>query len=584
MFGSFQSFPPARLGAVALAASLALMGLPAHADERSDLEQLRATTMALMQALIDNGLLSKDKAEEIVRQAQRSAAVPAQAANADTASADKAPAEKAKPNVIRIPYITEAAKAEIRDQVKQEVLAQAHDERWGQPGALPEWMRRITVEGDVRVRFQNELFDKNNLAPDDLNGYLNQTGQPGPVVNGIQQACTGCQNLGWSPDLANTQHNRDRMTLRARLGVRSDLGGGVSTGVRLTTGTTSGPTSTSQTMGNSFNKYSVVLDRAFITYKGASEFEAHAGRFANPFFGTDLTWPDDLNFDGVAFAYKPALSAGNALFFTAGAFPLLEFETSTKDKWLYGTQVGGSFNLAPQTQMRVGLAAYHFVGIQGVPETDIPPTANTAQAKAGSYLMTEYKQGVRQKGNTLYRLNQSTFSDSDPTVWGLASKFTPINLSAELKFTQFYPFNIRISLDYVDNLGFDIDEIRNRTRLGSELNLAKQTSAYQTKVTVGADQIDKPGQWQSNLTFRRLERDAWVDAFTDTTWHLGGTNYQGWSLGGQYGIANHVGLGLRWTSTRSLPDNTPYGDSATPGLSHVPLKIDVLQLELNARF
>jgi hypothetical protein len=561
---------------VALAASLTLAGLPAHADERAELEQLRATTMALMQALIDNGLLTKDKADEIVRQAQRAAPAPAQTANAETGAA-----EKAKPPVIRIPYITESAKAEIRDQVKKEVLAQAHDERWGEPGTLPDWMRRITVEGDVRVRWEDDLFDKNNLAPDAVDGYLNQIGRP----------------LAWSPDLANTQHNRDRMTLRARLGLRSDLGDGVSAGVRLSTGnattstSTSNPSSESQTLGSSLNKYSVVLDRAYIAYKGASEFEAQAGRFGNPFFGTDLTWPDDLNFDGVAVAYKPTISAGNSLFFTAGAFPLLEFETSTKDKWLYGTQVGGSFNLAPQTQMRLGLAAYKFSGIEGVPETATPPANGTAQSIAQPYLITEYKKGLRQKGNTLYRINQSDDSLSDPSVWGLASKFTPINLSAELKFTQFYPFNIRVSLDYVDNLGFDIDEIRKRTNLGTDaepLNLAKQTAAYQTKVTIGADQVDKPGQWQSSLTFRRMERDAWVDAFTDTNWNLGGTNYQGWSLAGAYGIANRVSLGLRWISTRSLPDTTNYSNSnhtfTGPGLSNVSLKIDVLQIELNARF
>ena len=565
MFGSRPSFPPARLGAVALAASLTLFGVRAHADERSDLEQLRATTMALMQALIDNGLLSKDKADEIVRQAQRAAPAPAQAANAGTGTADKA-----KPPVIRIPYITEAAKAEIRDQVKQEVLAQAHDERWGEPGTLPDWLRRITVEGDVRVRFEDDLFDKNNLAPDDPNGYLNQN----------------FQGLAWSPDLANTQHNRDRMTLRARLGVRSDLGEGVSAGIRLSTGNTTGPTSTSQTLGNAFNKYSIVLDRAYVQYKGASAFEASAGRFANPFFGTDLTWPDDLNFDGVAVSFKPALSAGNSLFFTAGAFPLLEFETSTKDKWLYGSQIGGAFSLTPQTQLRVGLAAYKFSGIEGVPETTIPPA--DASAIAQPYLITEYKAGVRQKGNTLIRLNQYAGQNDKASVWGLASKFTPIDLSAELKFTQFYPVNVRLSLDYVNNLGFDIDEIQKRGQFASPQDIGKQTAAFQSKLTVGADQIDKPGQWQSTLVFRRMERDAWVDAFTDTTWHLGGTNYQGWSLGAQYGVANRTSLGVRWTSTRSLPDNTPYYNALSndygPGLSNVPLKIDVLQIELNARF
>ena len=45
--------PPHRLrqGLVALAASFALSA--AHADERTDLEQLRATTLGLIQALVD---------------------------------------------------------------------------------------------------------------------------------------------------------------------------------------------------------------------------------------------------------------------------------------------------------------------------------------------------------------------------------------------------------------------------------------------------------------------------------------------------------------------------------------------------
>jgi len=94
------------------------------------------------------------------------------------------------------------------------------------------------------------------------------------------------------------------------------------------------------------------------------------------------------------------------------------------------------------------------------------------------------------------------------------------------------------------------------------------------------------GQWQGTLAFRRLGRDAWVDAFTDTTWHLGGTNYQGWSLGGVYGLGHRTSAGLRWTSTRNLPDTTLYTsvDGVGPGLSNYRLKIDVLQLEVNSRF
>ena len=566
MFGLTHTVPH-RLGVLALASALAVMNAPAKADERSDLEQLRATTLALMQALIDNGLLSKDKADEIVRQTQR-------AAPSATTTAEASAAEKPKAPVIRVPYVSETTKAEMREQIKQEVLAQAHSERWGEPGALPDWLGRITLEGDVRVRWQDELFDKKNLAPDASNGYASQT--------------SGGANLGWSPDLVNTQNNRDRMTLRARLGLRSDLGDGASAGVRLSTGSTTGPVSTSQTLGNSFNKYSVVLDRAYVKFAGDAGVQGSAGRFANPFFGSDLTWPDDMNFDGVAVSYKPTLGDRSALFMTAGAFPLREFEISTHDKWLYGAQFGGAFTLAPKTSFRVGLAAYNFQNIQARVETTDAPSGPSANVQP--YFTGEYQAGVRQKGNTLVRIN-NPLDTSSPTTWGLASKFTPINLSAELSLLQFNPVNVKLSFDYVKNIGFKLDEIRQRTALpnngdGSPIPLANQSAAYQTKVTVGVDQIDQVGQWQSFLAFRRLERDAWVDAFTDTTWHLGGTNYQGWSLGGQYGIARRTSLGARWTSTRSLPDPSLYivGSNTSTSLSNTPLKIDVLQIELNSRF
>jgi hypothetical protein len=563
-----KNLAPGRWLPLAMAAVLVCQVGAAHAQANADVERVRATTNALIESLVESGLLSRDKANAILKQAAE-AGDKASASAAKDASPKDAPIADgaAKPPVIRIPYISETVKAELRDQVKQDVLTQAHNERWGDAGAMPDWLRRIRLEGDVRVRYQSELFDKNNLAPDAPDGYATQT--------------SGGQNLGWSPDLSNTQHDRDRMTLRARLGVVSELGDGFSTGFRLSTGGTSGgATSASQTLGSSLNKYAVVWDRAFVQYKDPSTVEAVAGRFANPFFGTDLTWPDDLNFDGVAVGYKPALEAGQSLFMTAGAFPLREFEASTKDKWLYGAQLGGSFNLASYTQLRVGLSVYQFAGIQGVPETTLAPTGPSVNVRP--YLLTEYAAGVRTKGNTLFRINQ--YDPSGATTWGLASKFTPINLTGELKLLSDYPVNVRLSADYVNNLGFNLGEIRKRTNFGSNLSLAKQTSAYQLKATAGHDQPDKLGQWQGSLAFRRMERDAWVDAFTDTTWHLGGTNYQGWSVSGVYGLGHRATAGVRWASTRSLPDTTSYGASNTVGLSGVPLKIDVLQLEVNSRF
>ncbi len=134
-----------------------------------------------------------------------------------------------------------------------------------------------------------------------------------------------------------------------------------------------------------------------------------------------------------------------------------------------------------------------------------------------------------------------------------------------------------------------MEVIRNRSGI-ADLQLSKQTKGYQIKTTVGHDRVEKHGQWQGFLTFRRLERDAWLDAFTDTTWHLGGTNYKGWSLGGSIGLDRNFWLSGRWTSTRNLDDGVRFlavpGDasSLSGNLSSAPLRIEVFQLDLNARF
>lgn len=559
-------FKPARLGALAMACALAVQGGMAHADERADLEKLRVTTTSLIEALVENGLLSRDKANAILRQASEAGEKAAATVSGDNTQAATATTPEAtkKPNVIRIPYLSETTKAELREQVKKEVLAQAHDERWGEPGALPSWLHRITFLGDLRVRYQHDSFDHSNTAPDDVNfGYATQS----------------ASSLAWAPDLINTRNNRDRMTLRARVGLNADLGEGFEAGVRLSTGNTSGPTSASQTQGNYFNKYSVVFDQAYLSYNDQGKLMAKAGRFSSPFYGTDLTWPDDVNLDGLAVSYKPAFGAGQTMFMTAGVFPLQELEISGNDKWLYGAQLGLSLPIGQQTQFRAGLAMYDFQGVAGRQDTQLAPSA--VNQSIYGYNLTEYPKSARQRGNTLIRLNNPNgINDGSASVWGLASRFRPLDLSADVTFLQFYPITVKGSLDIIKNFGFDLQDIRDRSGQ-SNLVLSKQNTAVQAKVTVGAERIEKAGQWQSFLTFRRFERDAWLDAFTDTTWHLGGTNYQGWSLGGQYGIGPRTSLGARYTSTHNLSDSVVY----TPTLSNnATLKIDVFQLELNTRF
>jgi Putative porin len=541
--------------------------VPGSGDDRQQLEQLRNTTTNLIQALIDSGLLSKDKADELVRKAQSAAAPTAQAPTTTEAKSPEPVAEGGKKNVIRVPYVPESLKNEMRADIKREVLEQARTERWGEPGALPAWLNRIAIEGDVRVRYQMEDWADSNEPP---LTYLSQIATP-----------------AWSPDLVNTNQARNRMTLRARLGLTSDLKFGFKAGLRLSTGNT-GPVSTSQTLGGSdgnFGKYSMLIDRAWLQWEAyVPDLTLGAGRMANPFVGGDLSWSDDINFDGVMANYKRKLDNDRyQVFATAGAFPLQEFETSEREKWLYGVQVGGQLQLTPSSSLTASVAMYDFNGVEGrYDETNPIPTGSAATVSG--YLSSQYPRSVRQKGNTLIRINPVLDVSSGQVVspvWGLASKFKPISLSLAYQNSEMGSAAFKATLDFIKNSGFDSDDISRRAGFKVE-NLVDKTAGSQLKLQLGSPKQALRGDWQVYLAWRKLERDAWIDAFSDTTWHLGGTNYSGWSLGGLYYVGPRTFVGLKVTSTRGLDDGVEV--DGVPNVSSAELKIDAVQLEVNSRF
>ncbi|MEE9477949.1 MAG: putative porin, partial [Roseateles sp.] len=369
-----------------LAASLIAAALPAQAQssDKEELARLRATTQALIDALVAQGLLTRDKAEAILKQAQ------ATAQSAAAAPAASPQADATAPKVLRIPYVPETVRQQMRDEIKAEVLAQAKGERWGQPDALPDWVGRIKVSGDLRVRGQSEIFDKGNVPAD---VYRAQTASP-----------------AWAVDLANTTTERQRMTLRGRLEVDAKLSDQVLASVRLATGSTgNSATSTSQTLGNDFNRYTIGLDRAYIRWQPPLFFNglsADFGRMPNPFYSTDLAWPDDLAFDGVAAKLNQVFTPKRSLFATAGVFPLEELQLTTSDKWLFGAQVGGEIDLARGVQFKLGLAAYDFRNMQGQRETNPPPSG--PKNGTTNYFASQYATGLRLKGNTLINLNDPT--------------------------------------------------------------------------------------------------------------------------------------------------------------------------------
>jgi Putative porin len=509
------------------------------ADEaRRELETLRQTTVKMIETMVQSGIITKEKAEELLREARREAAkatLPGQTA-------------EDKEKVIRVPYVPQMVRDSIKEEIRDEVLAQAKKERWGEPGALPEWLSRITFSGDVRFRYQyNQMAASNGL-------YLN-----------VQDT-----NVGSGPVLLNTTENDDLWRIRARLGVEAKLSEWATAGLRLSTGSNTNPVSDNQTLGNTGNRSNFALDRAFIRLDAASWITIQAGRFANPFVSTDLIWDEDLSFEGLSSTLRSPFRTAPELFVTLGAFPLENFDcTNTvqipdckKDKWIYGAQVGLDRRLGGDHRVKFSASLYDFKDIAGSLNDAVIDVSNRSSIPK-----------FMQRGNSVFNV---VTSGANPLL-GLAADYRLLNLTGSFDYAGFDPVHVKILADFVKNIGYDADKIRARTGgappivtglAGSEFT--PRTKGYQARLAIGHEKIDKWGDWQVVGGYKYLERDAVVDGFTDSDFHLGGTDAKGWILGASYGVAANTWLRARWLSANEIDGP--------------PLSIDVLQIDLNAKF
>ena len=426
------------------------------------------------------------------------------------------------------------------------------------------WAERITFSGDLRLRYQAEFWDDANAETIDFGNY---------------------------PDTIDTTIDRERYRYRARMGIKAKLVdprvtniGKVTAGLWIATGNANDPVSTNTTMGDAFNKDSFALDRAYADYAWSPmeeksgrlpEIKFTGGRMPNPFFSTNLVWDSDLNFEGVAFQYTTDTLTGNSWrsFFTAGAFPLQEMQLQSQDKWLYGGQAGLEHRPFWGLNYTLAVSFYYFQNITGAPIGDITDT----EKDGWDWSVPQY----RQKGNSLVAINP--FYDSshgyDEWKWGLASDFKELNVTAMIDIDRFYPVHIMLWGDYVINLGYNRDDVDDLAEISSVSATGdkEQTRGYMYGLTLGYPQVRNWGEWSVSFFYKYLEADAVVDAFTDSDFHGGGTDAQGYTLNFQFGLYKNV-----WLSCSYLSADEIFRDEEAVGATQ--LSVDVFQFDISFMF
>jgi polyhydroxyalkanoate synthesis regulator phasin len=522
-----------------------LAGAAADPETRS-LNELRNTVVNLLQGLVERGVLTREQAEKMVQDAQNKAQLDAAALAAQ---------EKAEEGAVRVPYVPQIVKEEIRRQVAQdlgtqvtkEVVEAAQAEGWGVPAALPDWVKRMRWYGDIRVRGQDDLYASDNFQDSYLDFQrINSAG-------GIGKAGLAA--------FINTTEDRMRMRARLRFGFETNLGYGWSMGARLTSGALNDPISTNQTLGNSGFRYQIGLDTAYINWTGNSTTGRHtldmsAGRLRNPWFtGSDLVYDQDLMFDGVAATYRLGLARDDPysrfVYATGGAFPLQELELA-KDKWMVGGQLGLDWKFSGGSRLRAAAAYYGFRNIEG-------------QRNAFESNLLDYTapQTLRQ-GNTLF----SVRNDNDPNtdLFALAANYSLANISLAYDWRVSAGYKVSLAGDYVKNIGYDGAKILARTGF----NVDRRDMGYQAEIAFGSASMAQAHAWRVGVGYRYLERDAVLDAFTDSDFRLGGTDVKGYIVNLEYGFTPKVMGRLKYLSGNEI-DGIPYG-------------VDVVQLDLNASF
>jgi len=558
----------------------------------------------LLRRLVQRGILSQADADDLTKKAQDDAATARAQSQADAGAAAQAMAAQIaqhqadmtppppSDDEVRVPYIPQVVKDEMTEQIKHDVLAQAQEQHWAAPNAIPEWVPRVRLTGDIRTRYEGAFLEQGN---DNTGAFPNfnaiNTGSPFDTTGNL-----------FSPQY-NVDQNRTQFRLRARVGAEVDLLNGWTAGIRIATGQTDSPVSENQTIGlasggqgGDFAKYSIWLDRAFLKYEigGTPEqdFTFTIGRMDNPFFSTPLIWANDLGFDGVVAQGHYQVLKGVVPFLTAGAFPVFntDFNFATNqpakyissDKYLFAGQLGTTWNIDKDFNLKVAGSYYHFYNIEGKLSAPFVPLSTSDQGSTD-----DTRPAFAQNGNTYFPIRnivptaQNNFGTIDQfQYYGLATPFHELAFTGQLNYDHFSPFRVSLTGEYVKNVAFDATKmnaiaVNNRaanSATGVLGGFDGGNTAWIMTLRVGKPALEKLGDWSFSAGYRYVETDAVVDGFNDSDFGfpLTGTNLKGYTITGSLALGSNVWLGLQFFSAESIVG--------------APYKSDILQIDLNGKF
>lgn len=342
------------------------------------------------------------------------------------------------------------------DTVEQKTVAIEKREVKGPPTSAS-WTERIKWSGDFRYRHEH-----------------------------IDEETTG--SVRW-------KSGRDRHRIRARLMLEAMLNDEWDVAFRLASGSAD-PTSSNQTLDNSFSSKDIWLDLAYFDYhpQAVAGLNIYGGKMKNPFYKAgknQLIFDGDVNPEGIAAVYESKISDSDTLRLTGGGFWVDEGSGSTADPSLFGAQAMITHELANSDKVIGGVSYYDFGGIQGygnLPGTWSSSTRFLGNSNAGGVYTSDY--------------------DVFEAFGEYATKFGSMPVS-------FYG-------TWIQNVNAATSEDTGWL-IGTKINKASD-----------------PGTWELSYNYRDVEADATVGALSDSDFVGGGTDGKGHTFGAKYQVKKNV--------------------------------------------
>ena len=349
----------------------------------------------------------------------------------------------------------------IRDETEQKVKG---DLAQGIAYSVPQWVQKMRVSGDFRMRYQLEKRNGNEDA-------------------------------------------RTRARIRYRLGIETDIVKNVKIGFGLASGGAD-PRSTNQTLQDTFSHKTIMLDTAFAEWTPTPEARFIMGKFKRDDYlwqTTDTFWDDDIRPEGGAAHLERDLFNNVKGFVNGGVLALDEVDNTVPYEYMYYGQGGVAWTPSDKFDAKVANTYYGFNQIKGrrLDNTGCTNSGLSGTNSSCSGLLTynytsiggTVEVGFNKLFDTLYRLaffgdfnrNISDGVKDDESGYGVGMRIGDVKVDGPKKWQVSY---VRkwLGKDAIPDILNDSDSYDKSTDI--EGHIAKVTYGLTKNVTFGINYFD----------------------------------------------------------------------------------------------